>query len=144
MAERRVTQNAAVNRDLYPVESSRHQTEAEDRERVLSAQFTDGLVLQNHWAIPQQDTVVLPVASGGRPADPQCPAITERRHGESRHPLRDWNKTRGGTVIKKSMYFWYTPRYVYILQSTEYCQVLKEGIRFVVLFTSCVLVFKHI
>lgn len=83
MAVRRVTQNAAVNRDLGPVDSSWHQTEAGDGERVLSAQFTDGVVHQNRRPVPQQDAVVLPVASGGRPADPQRPAVTERRHGES-------------------------------------------------------------
>lgn len=77
----RVTQNAAVNCHLGLIESSWYQTEGV--ECVLGAQSTDGLVQQNLGAVPQHDAVVVPAASGGRPADPQRPAVTERQHDES-------------------------------------------------------------
>lgn len=77
-AARRVAQSAAVNRDLCAVESSGDQ--AEDGEGVLPARLTDGLICQNRRAVLQEDAVVLPVASGGQPAEPQCSSIG--RHGE--------------------------------------------------------------
>ncbi len=61
-----VTQNAAVNCDLCTVEPSWHQAGDGD----LGTQFTESLVHQNRGAVPQHDTVVVPLASGGRPADP--------------------------------------------------------------------------
>lgn len=78
MAASSVTQNATMDRDLSPVESTGHETR--EGEEVLGSQFTDGLIYQNRQTVPQQDTVVIPVSSGGRPANPQSPAVTERRH----------------------------------------------------------------
>lgn len=62
MAVSHSAQAAAVNRNLYFIESSRHQTQVWDGEGVLSAGFTDGHVHQYHRDVPQQDAVVVPLA----------------------------------------------------------------------------------
>lgn len=86
-----------MNRHCTLIDSSGHRAESQNGERVLDAQFANGLVHQNVGTILQQDAVVIPVAPGRHPAEPKELSVTNRQNCESRNPFRDWNRgNRGG------------------------------------------------
>lgn len=82
-AASRVAQISAVHGQLYHVAATRDQTQAANRRLEPPAQFTDRSIQQDGHAVGEQHPVVVPVASGGRPGEPESAVVDGR--GEVRH-----------------------------------------------------------